>query len=310
MRDCFIKRLGELAELDRRIMLVTGDLGFGVFNEYREKLASQFINAGVAEQNMTMVGTGMAMEGHIVFTYSIGNFPTLRCLEMIRNDAAYHGANVKVVCIGGGFSYGALGISHHATEDLAIMRALPDVTVASPCGLWETEKVTEALVNVPGTCYLRLDKSVGNDAPAAGEEFIFGRMRRLRDGDSGTLIVTGGILEEVQKAAESLSESGLEFRILSCHSLKPFDLGELSLAVQETGGIVTVEEHTIHGGLGGVIAEGLLDQDLVPSRFLRIGLEEGFSSIVGSQNYLRRSYRMDAESIADRVRRKWGGAES
>src|ERR1035438_1617960 len=138
MRDKFIHTLLKLAENDPRIMLITADLGFAVFDDYRRQFPLQFINAGVAEQNMTLVATGMALEGHIVFSYSIGNFPTLRCLEMIRNDAAYHGANVKVVSVGGGFSYGALGISHHATEDLAIMRAIPGVTVVSPCGLWET----------------------------------------------------------------------------------------------------------------------------------------------------------------------------
>ena len=125
MREHFIRRLYDLAGENPRITLVTGDLGFGVFNEFRDSFPSQFINAGVAEQNMTGLATGLALEGRIVFTYSIGNFPTLRCLEQIRNDACYHMANVKVVSIGGGFSYGALGVSHHATEDLAIMRSLP-----------------------------------------------------------------------------------------------------------------------------------------------------------------------------------------
>ena len=182
MRDHFIKRLHELAARDPRIVLITGDLGFGVFNKFREERGHQFINAGVSEQHMTMLATGMAMEGRVTFTYSIGNFPTLRCLEMIRNDAAYHDANVKVVCIGGGFSYGALGISHHATEDLAIMRSLPEVTVVSPCGLWETMEATEAIVNTLGTCYLRLDKSVGDDAPRDGEKFELDRLRTLRQG--------------------------------------------------------------------------------------------------------------------------------
>src|SRR5450432_1212663 len=138
MRDRFISTLCQLAEQDSKIILITGDLGFSVFDEFKRRFPRQFINAGVAEQNMTLLATGMALEGYVVFTYSIGNFPTLRCLEMIRNDAAYHGANVKVVSIGGGFSYGSLGISHHATEDLAIMRALPDVAVLAPTSLQET----------------------------------------------------------------------------------------------------------------------------------------------------------------------------
>ena len=142
MRDTFIKRLTELARSDPRIMLVTGDLGFGVLTPYAEELPAQYLNAGVAEQNMTGMATGMAMEGRVVFTYSIANFPILRCLEQLRNDAAYHGANVNAVSIGGGFSYGALGMSHHATEDLAIMRAIPDIDVLAPCCPWEVEGIT------------------------------------------------------------------------------------------------------------------------------------------------------------------------
>jgi transketolase len=301
MRDHFIQRLTELAQRDKRIMLVTGDLGFGVFNHYREALASQFINAGVAEQNMTMLATGMALEGHIVFTYSIGNFPTLRCLEMIRNDAAYHDANVKVVCIGGGFSYGALGISHHATEDLAIMRAIPGITVVSPGGVWEAMEATEAVANTPGTCYLRLDKDFGEDAPRSGERFQLGKARVLQEGSDVTILVTGGILREVQVAARTLESKGTTVRVVSVHTLKPLDAAVILQAARETGAVVTVEEHTIHGGLGGAVAETLLDGGVMPRRFLRIALEQGFSSIVGSQVYLRGCYHMDAPQIAARI---------
>ena len=132
MRDVFIKTLLEMAKEDPSIILVTGDLGFGVFNEFRKVLPNQFLNAGVAEQNMTGLATGMALEGFKVFTYSIANFPILRCLEQVRNDACYHQANVNIVAIGGGFSYGSLGFSHHATEDIAIMRSLPEISVFAP----------------------------------------------------------------------------------------------------------------------------------------------------------------------------------
>ncbi|MDC0276870.1 transketolase [bacterium] len=301
MRDHFIKRFHELAVQDPRLVLITGDLGFGVFDRFREERSDQFINAGVSEQNMTMLATGMAIEGRIAFTYSIGNFPTLRCLEMIRNDAAYHDANVKVVCIGGGFSYGALGISHHATEDLAIMRSLPSVNVLAPCGLWEAMEATEAIVKTSGTCYLRLDKSHGDDLEDRGGPFVLGKMRKLRDGSDATVVVTGGILCEVQKAANDLASRGIRIRILSCHSLKPFDHDALAQAAVETGGIVTVEEHTIDGGLGSIVSESLMDRGILPKYFLRIGLEAGFSSIVGSQEYLRAMYQMDSNAIRDRI---------
>lgn len=302
MRDHFIKRLFELAVKDPSIVLITGDLGFGVFNKFREERGHQFINAGVSEQLMTMLATGMAMEGRVAFTYSIGNFPTLRCLEMIRNDASYHDADVKVVCVGGGFSYGALGISHHATEDLSIMRSLPGLTVVSPCSLWETMEATEALVATPGTCYLRLDKSSGEDEPADGEKFELGRLRTLRHGGDVTVIVTGGILGEVQKAAVDLAVQGVKVRIVSCHTLKPFDVDGLLEINASSKALVTVEEHTLCGGLGSLVAETLLDHGATVPKFLRIGLDAGFSSIVGSQEYLRSRYKMDAGSIAARIR--------
>ncbi len=302
MRDTFIKVLEELAGSDPRIMLVTGDLGFGVFNDYREKYPEQFLNAGVAEQNMTGVATGMALEGRIVFTYSIANFPTLRCLEQIRNDACYHNADVKVVSIGGGFSYGSLGISHHATEDLAIMRSLPDITVVSPCGLWETEQATKAIINTPGTCYFRLDKSFGDDAPGKGEQFELGRPRLLRPGKVVVIFVTGGILEEVLVAVDALAADGISVAVVSVHTLKPFDDDFAVQLAKRFSRVVTVEEHTLDGGLGGMIAEVLMDNGVRLKTFLRIGLEAGFSSIVGDQKYLRKRYGLDADSIVQRIK--------
>ena len=302
MRDRFVERLTRMAERDPRIMLITGDLGFGVLNDFAKRFPRQFINAGVAEQNMTGIAAGLALEGHIVYTYSIANFVFMRCLEQIRNDAAYHDCNVNVVSIGGGFSYGALGISHHATEDLAIMRSLPGLTVVSPCDDWETSEATEALANAPGTSYLRLDKSTAGITRRPGESFELGKIRQLREGHDVTLAATGGIIEEVLAATDELRREGIHCRMLSVHTIKPLDTHTLANAARETGGIITVEEHTIDGGLGGAVAENLLESDARPARFLRIGLRSGFSSIVGSQRYLRARYGMDREAIAAAVR--------
>ena len=149
MRDTFVKTLMEIAQKDKNVILITGDLGFGVLKPFWEKFPDQFINAGIAEQDMTGLAAGMALTGKTVFTYSIGNFPTLRCLEQIRNDCAYHNANVKIVCVGGGFTYGSLGMSHHATEDIAVMRALPGVTVMAPGDLTEAQVCTKAAYSTP-----------------------------------------------------------------------------------------------------------------------------------------------------------------
>ncbi len=301
MRDRFIQTLCGLAEADPKIMLITGDLGFAVLDEYRKRFPRQFINAGVAEQNMTLVATGMALEGHTVFTYSIGNFPTLRCLEMIRNDAAYHGANVKVVSIGGGFSYGALGISHHATEDLAIMRSLPDVTCVSPTSLGEVTEATKAITRTPGTCFLRLDKDKGPDGPA-DEPFVIGRPRLLQTGKDVALFTTGGILSEVMTAAARLEAAGISCSIYSVHSLSPVEPDRFVQASRSHAAVVTVEEHTVTGGLGGLVLETLADAHALPGKFLRIGLDRCFSSVVGSQAHLRAVYGLDAPNIVTRVR--------
>jgi transketolase len=300
MRTRFVSTLCDLAEADPRITLITGDLGFGVLNDFRDRFPSQFINAGVAEQNMTLLATGMALEGRIVFTYSIANFPTLRCLEMIRNDAAYHGANVKVVAIGGGFSYGPLGMSHHATEDLAILRSIPEVTVFSPTSLGEAEAVTRAAALTSGTCYLRLDKDAGSDGPADAM-FEPGRPRAIRRGPDVAIFVTGGILSEVEKAAARLDQAGVGASVFAVHTITPMDAQAIASAAAGHPLVVTVEEHGLNGGFGSAILEALSDAGAPPAKLIRIGLGARFSSIVGSQQYLRQVYGLDAEAIAARV---------
>jgi transketolase len=297
LRDAFIARLGILAESDPKIFLITADLGFGVLDKFGAKFSRQFLNIGVAEQNMTGVATGLAMEGRIVYTYSIGNFPTLRCLEQIRNDAAYHEANVKVVAIGGGFSYGPLGFSHHATEDISIMRALPNVTVVAPGDIWEASEATEAIAARPGVCYLRLDKSAAPPAADNRDRFVLGKARLLRQGSDVTIASTGGILGEVLRAADALNAAGVSTRILSVHTVSPLDSDAVFAACRETGGLITVEEHTVAGGFGSAVSEVCLEGDVRPRAFKRVGLRAGFSSHVGSQDFLRERYDVSASAI-------------
>lgn len=301
MRDAFIARLTEIAEDDPRIMLITGDLGFGVLTEYATRFPKQFLNAGVAEQNMTGLAVGLAQEGRIVFTYSIANFPILRCLEQIRNDAAYHEVNVNVVSIGGGFSYGSLGMSHHATEDLAIMRAIPKVTVVSPGCLWEVQEATSACVRTPGVCYLRLDKSHAGRTNRQGETFELGKARLLRTGNDAAIIATGGILAEALQAADELKNEGLTCSVASVSCLKPLDTETLLEEVRRVKAVVTVEEHAVEGGLAGALCEACLENGVYPRRFARLGLRSEFSSIVGSQSYLRSRYGLDACAIKHKL---------
>ncbi len=298
MRDTFIRALTGLAEKDPKIFLMTGDLGFGFLQDFAGRFPRQFLNAGVAEQNMMSLAAGMALEGRRVFAYSIGNFPTLRCLEQIRNDICYHKANVKIVAGGGGLSYGSLGISHHATEDLAIMRSLPEMTVIAAGDLWEAEEAAKELVQTTGPAYLRIDKSCAPPTSRKGEIFQIGRARTVREGKSLTFISTGGILGEVLTACDRLAKTGISCRVLSLHTVKPLDQGAVLKAAEETGGIITVEEHTVEGGLGSAVAEVCLEANVIPLFFHRIGLRSGFSSQVGSQSYLRKHYGLDAAALA------------
>ncbi len=290
----------------RNFLLLSGDLGFGVLNEFIARFPRQFLNVGVAEQNMSGLAAGLAMEGHTVFTYSIGNFPTLRCLEQIRNDICYHGANVKIVCVGGGMSYGAVGFSHHATEDMAILRSLPGMLVLSPCDLWEAAEAARYLLSHRGPAYLRLDKSAAPATVRQDEIFRPGSIRTVREGSDMTLAATGGILGEALLAADTLAEQGIHCRVLSVHTIKPIDTDTLAAAASETGGIISIEEHAVDGGLGGAIAESLMEAGVFPGFFVRMGLRNTFSSVIGSQKYLRKVYSLDAASITRTVSAKLG----
>jgi len=300
MRDAFLKSLTSLAANDKNVVLLTADLGFGVFGEFESRFPGQYFNVGVAEQNMTGLATGLSLEGKRVVTYSIANFPILRCLEQIRNDACYHDANITVVSSGGGFSYGSLGMSHHATEDLAILRALPNISVVAPCTAKEAGEAITAMLECGGVSYLRLDKTAAEDSPF-GEPFVIGKSRRYKEGDDITLIAIGGILDDANFASIELKKLGVNARVVGMHSIKPIDKDEIIDAAVNTGGIVTIEEHNKDGGLGSAISEICMDNAVMPKKFLRIGLNNTYSSIVGSQQYLRLRYEMDSKSIIKKV---------
>jgi len=299
MRDAFLKKITELAAIDKDVVLLTADLGFGVFENFESKFPGQYFNVGVAEQNMTGLAAGLALEGKKVITYSIGNFPTLRCLEQIRNDGCYHDLNITIVASGGGFSYGSLGMSHHATEDIAILRALPAMSVVAPGTVWEAGEATEALIKSNSVGYLRLDKTVADENSM--QLFSLGGSIKYREGKDVTLLTTGGILRDAVQASELLQEQGIDAGVISMHSVKPIDKSAIATAANETGGIVTIEEHNLDGGLGSAVAEVCMDNCIAPKIFLRIGLNNRYSSVVGSQDYLKAHYKMDASAIVKRV---------
>ena len=286
MRTAFFNTLVDLAARDDRIFLLTGDLGFGVVETFAQRFPDRFLNVGVFEQNMTGVATGLALSGKLVFTYSIGNFPTLRCLEQIRNGPCYHNANVKVVSVGGGLVYGSLGMSHHATEDLAIMRALPNITVVAPGDPVETTLATEALVRHDGPAYLRLGRAGEPVVHDAAIRFELGRAVQVRDGRDLTLISTGGMLVTATRVADALTHDGFECRVLSMHTVRPLDREAVLAAATDTRLVVTLEEHSIVGGLGGAVAEVLAEVSGPRAPLKRIGLPAAFAPRAGSRDYL------------------------
>ena len=302
MRGTFNKTLLEIAKKDPRIHMVLADIGYGEIEPFRDTFPERYYNVGVAEQNMTGVACGIAMEGNIAVTYSIANFPTLRCLEQVRNDVCYHNANVKIVIIGGGVSYGPLGMSHHSTEDIAIMRALPNMVVVVPCDNYEAEAATHAMIEYNGPLYYRCGYKGEKDIHAGPVDFQIGKAITVREGNDVTLMFAGPVGLNVVNAADILAKEGISCRIVSMHTIKPIDRNAIIDAAKNTGGIITIEEHNLSGGLGSAVAEVICDSGLCPKTFKRIALPDVNVALIGHQEWIRKQYGMDAEGIAAQIK--------
>ena len=304
MRNAAINQLIKRAKENENIILVTGDLGFGVLDSFQQQFPQRFINAGISEQNMASIAAGMALEGKTVFTYSIANFPTLRCLEQIRNDAAYHDANVKILAIGCGMAYGSLGMSHHATEDIAIMRALPNITVLTPGDLSEAEAAIDFACQEKGTCYIRLGKGREPRIHSEEERYDITKPVPIINGEKICILSSGGILDVAKAAAGQLHQYGYNAALYSIPMVKPLaEKAVMELAAQYKL-LVTIEEHNILGGLGGAISEVIAQMTGDRATLLRCGIPDVYSSVVGSQDYLRDVYGISPEKIVQRIIQK------
>lgn len=302
MRNHLIAELEMLAEKDDTIFLVTGDLGFGVLDNFAKKFPNRFINAGISEQNMTAVAAGMALEKNTVYTYSIGNFPGMRCLEQIRNDICYHNANVKIIVVGGGFAYGQLGMSHHATEDIAMMRALPNMRVFSPADPDEAIEVIKRANSINGPCYIRLGKGGESQLHPNSTEYSVEKVMTLQQGGKIAIIGTGSILGEAKKAVEELKSQDISVGLYNVISVKPMDEDSIREIAKKYDFIITLEEHNVIGGLGGAIAEVLASMQGNKATLSRMGLDDVYTSVVGSQEYLRDYYHLSAPYIIEKVK--------
>lgn len=284
------------AEKDQSIFLVVGDLGYGVVETFENKFPERFLNAGIAEQNMIGVSAGLAKSGFKVFVYSIANFPTFRCLEQIRNDVCYGELDVTIVSVGAGFSYGVLGYSHFALEDIAIMRPLPGMQILSPSDPIEVELAVEYAVNNSGPKYLRLGKN-GEETINISKAPSLDVPTKLHDGAKYCMLVTGGITTEALKAVFRLKKQFLiEVAVFSVPLITSSSLAHINF--QEFSKIFTVEEHVGNGGFSSFVAEYVVDQNLL-IELVRIFVSSDSIRTIGDQAFLRRASGIDSDSIYD-----------
>ena len=276
--------------MEQEIFLLCGDLGYSVLEPFAAAFPNRFLNVGIAEQNMTLVATGLALEGYNVFTYSIGNFPTLRCMEQIRYDVCYHNLNVKVIAVGGGYAYGPLGASHHTTEDLAMLRSIPNMLVTAPGDPDEAAALARLLSRHVGPAYVRLNKTGEERVHAqSGLTLEIGRFIPVRDGTDVVVLTTGAVLMAVVREVESNS---LPWAILSAPFVSHMDEGDLCRLATQYRRIVTVEEHQLNGGFGSALLERLSDLrtggrlDTFPIVH-RVGIPNEFIDCAGTQDFLR-----------------------
>lgn len=293
MRTSFINQLLEEARKNDKVFLLVGDLGYHVIEPFAQEFPDRFMNVGIAEQNMAGVAAGLAMTGYNVYIYSIGNFPTLRCLEQIRNDIAYHKANVKVVSVGAGYAYGSLGATHQATEEIGAIRVIPNMVVATPGDPVEARAIAKLSASYDGPMYIRLGK--------AGEKIVHTEdsielkigdicPTRVSEGNKIAILACGNILDA---ARHQIEDNSLSYDLYSMPFVKPIDVEQLKAIVNShPEGLITIEEHQKSCGMGSAIIEILNDlfveeKIAVYPKVKRIAIPDEFADVVGTQNYLR-----------------------
>ena len=301
MRNAFaaeITRLGsELSEL----VLLSGDIGNRLFDEFKANHPDRFLNCGVAEANMTGVAAGMALCGLRPVTYTITPFNTTRCLEQIRVDVCYQNLPVTIVGVGSGLSYSELGGTHQACEDIALLRALPNMRVVCPADPWEARQALRAALAQDGPVYIRLGKKGEPVLHGEDDWFELGRGMELRQGRDVTILSTGTVLGLALATAEVLAGRGVSTQVVSLHTVKPLDVELLAWAFANRRVVITLEEHSLIGGLGGAVAEWLADAGPQRARLLRLGTPDAFAQHVGRQDQARASLGLEPGAMADKI---------
>lgn len=289
MRTTFVNTLKELARKDDRIFLLTADMGFSVFEEYRKEFPDRFLNTGVAEQNTIGVAAGLASSGNIVYVYSIIPFVTMRCFEQIRLDLAYNNTNVKLVGVGAGYTYGSLGATHHAIEDIAIMRSIPNMTVLCPGDPVETEELVKESCMTSGPVYIRLGKNGEPNIHPTGTKIKIGEMINVTEGSDLILLSTSTMLATAKKWTDEWKLDNINVNLISVPTIKPFNSHTIKELINHNIPMITLEEHNIIGGLGTAVAEVIAESGK-SVKFRRIGINDVFSHYVGDANYQREKF--------------------
>ena len=305
MRNAFASELMALAEEDERIVLLSGDIGNNLFNAFKERFPQRFINCGAAEANMTGVAAGMALAGLRPVTYTIAAFNPGRCAEQVRLDICLHNLPVVVVGVGAGLSYASLGPTHHALEDVAWMRSVPNMTVVCPGDAMEVRCALRAAVELGTPVYLRLGKKNEPVVHEVRPPFTLGKGIVLRPGKDACLLAVGTIVPVALQAAALLATQGVDAEVVSLHTVKPLDTGLLERVFSTTRVVAVLEEHVAAGGAWSAVAEWLVQRDAAPSaRLLRCGVEDSFFTEGGGQGWARQRLGLTPEKVAERVLRQ------
>lgn len=301
MRTAVIESIHALMKKDEQIYFLTGDLGYSVLEKIEHDFPLRFINVGVAEQNMIGIAAGLALSGKKVYVYSIIPFITMRCFEQIRDDVCYHNLDVTLIGVGSGLSYGILGSTHFALEDIGILRCVPNMTIVSPIDSSEAQNAIRVLYQQHGPLYFRLGKKEEPDIYTDPQVFVLGKGVILRKGKDITIFTTGTIACEVIEACMMLENKfQITTTLINMHSLKPFDKQLTQEASKNKKAVFTVEEHSVIGGLGSAVAETLAECAHVPT-LIRIGTHDQFIHHIGSQQYLRKKLGLSANGIVQTI---------
>ena len=298
MRKACLKQVYELARADERIFFVGSDLGVGTLDEFRKEMPRRFFMEGIAEANVIGIAAGLALEGKIVYVNTISTFLTRRCLEQLIVDVALHNLKVRLIGNGGGLVYAPLGPTHQAIDDIAILRAVPGFAIIAAADADEMNRLMPLTVDYPGPLYIRLAKGFDPVVTTRDREWAIGRALPYRAGDDALIVTTGITLRMGLEAAAELEAMGIRTAVLHVPTIKPFDVATLIEQARGKQVVVTVEEHTVCGGLGSTVAEALLEGQVAPSRlFKRIGIPDCFAEHYGSQRELMTSFGIDKATV-------------